>query len=155
MTCTAAERTRDMAAGFRDKGCPKCPIPPEDRITALYCRTAEYDDYEIEQQLERLGEFAEDYGYVNTVAYIDNGKSGRTLKRPAMKQLVEDIGSGKIHYVIVTRADRIARDLPAMFKWATLVSDTEVKCISLESFGRQGKSEFAFWSDMLFLIDSV
>ena len=147
--------TKEIALGFFYHGSPKQTLPAENRRTAIYCRTAVEDDDDIEYQIERLSEFAEDYGYINTTYYIDNGINGRTLNRPAMLRLIGDIKSGDIQYVLVTRADRIARDMGTIHKWITLVEEMNVKCVSLDSLGSSDRSEFAFWSDIMLLLDTL
>jgi len=147
--------TKEKAAELYYHGSPKQVIPLENRKTAIYCRTAIEDDGEIEYQMDRLSEFAEDYGYINTSYYIDNGKNGRTLNRPAMSRLIEDIRNGDIQYVLVTRADRIARDLGTINKWTMLVEENGVKCVSLDSLSNPERGEFAFWSDIMLLLDTL
>jgi DNA invertase Pin-like site-specific DNA recombinase len=143
-----------VASYCRDAYIPQ-HIPAENRKAAIYCRTATKDDVVIEWQEERLLQYAEEYGYVNTVHYIDNGKNGRSLNRPAMKQLIEDINAGEIQTVLVTRADRIARDLAPLHQWMMITKDMNVKCISLDSFGKSANSEFAFWSDVGLLLETL
>jgi site-specific DNA recombinase len=43
--------------------------------------------------------------------YDDGGFSGGNIERPALKQLLEDIGSGKVNVVIVYKVDRLTRSL--------------------------------------------
>jgi len=43
--------------------------------------------------------------------YDDGGFSGGTLERPALKQLLADIGSGRIDVVVVYKVDRLTRAL--------------------------------------------
>lgn len=117
--------------------------------TALYCRTAVQNDFAIESQKERLLSFANENGYSNPVFYIDNGESGLTLKRPAMKRLISDVRSGKVKRVIVTSVNRIARDTVSMCKWVVMLKGIDVQCIAVDT-GKDGFSnEFAFWHQTL------
>lgn len=43
--------------------------------------------------------------------YDDGGFSGGNMERPALKQLLEDIGVGKVNVVIVYKVDRLTRSL--------------------------------------------
>ena len=43
--------------------------------------------------------------------YDDGGLSGGTMERPALKRLLADIGSGKVHIVVVYKVDRLTRSL--------------------------------------------
>lgn len=43
--------------------------------------------------------------------YDDDGHSGITLDRPAMKRLLADIRSGRIDHLVVYRLDRLTRSL--------------------------------------------
>jgi site-specific DNA recombinase len=43
--------------------------------------------------------------------YDDGGFSGDTMKRPTLKQLLDDILAGKVERVIVYKVDRLTRSL--------------------------------------------
>jgi len=114
-------------------------------VTALYCRSAIQDSVAIEKQKNRLACYSEENGYTNISWYIDDGESGLTLDRPAMKRLIDDIHSGEIKTVIVTKSDRIARGMDAMCEWIMLLKGLDVQCTSVFT-GKDGLSnEFAFW----------
>jgi hypothetical protein len=121
----------------------------EGKITALYCRTAHTDDGAIANQGWRLRRYAEENGYGNPVFYIDNGKNGLTLERPAMKRLIADIRAGKVMTVIVIDAARIARGFGPMAEWVSAIKGTDVRCISLNAGGGDFSGEFRLWSDTL------
>ena len=109
--------------------------------TALYCRTAQQDDFAIENQLNRLMSFASEKGYENLSAYIDNGGSGLTLNRPAMNILIEDINEGIVETVIVTSTCRIARDFAVMLDFMKVLNRANVPCVSLDCGGIEIKPE--------------
>ena len=119
--------------------------------TALYCRTAQQCDYGIDSQKERLTRFANENGYSNTAWYIDNGESGTTLDRPAMKRLIEDIREGVIHTVVVTGCDRIARGFATMAAWVRLLQETDARCISSDG-GYDIASEFVSFDELLYTL---
>jgi DNA invertase Pin-like site-specific DNA recombinase len=108
--------------------------------TALYCRTAGKtnppDNTGTEKQKHRLLRFAKEHGYENPVLYIDNGESGITLDRPAMNRLTDDIKSGRVKTVIVTSADRIARNIGLLTEWVSFLKGAGVRCLSLDADGR-------------------
>jgi DNA invertase Pin-like site-specific DNA recombinase len=119
------------------------------KITALYCRTALADDEAIANQGRRLRRYAEENGYGNPAFYIDNGKNGLTLDRPAMKRLIDDIRAGKIKTVLVTDAARIARGFEPMAEWTSALRDIDVKCISINAGNDDFGGEFGLWSGTL------
>jgi len=75
---------------------------------AIYCR-ASVPAQTIEAQRLSLLNFAKDNGFENVAEYIDNGKSGLTLDRPALNQLTADMCAGKIEKVFVIAGSRIGK----------------------------------------------
>jgi site-specific DNA recombinase len=68
------------------------------------------DGFSLEQQLERLREYAAEQGYEVLEEITDPGYSGTVLERPGLdrvRDLVEDRG---VHIVIAQDADRITRN---------------------------------------------
>ena len=43
--------------------------------------------------------------------FVDAGYSGANLNRPAIQRILHLVGEGRLHYVIVTRSDRLSRSL--------------------------------------------
>src|SRR5450432_3884639 len=43
--------------------------------------------------------------------YDDGGFSGGSMERPALKQLLRDIGDGKVNTIVVYKVDRLTRSL--------------------------------------------
>jgi DNA invertase Pin-like site-specific DNA recombinase len=80
------------------------------KITALYCRTAQTDAERIAEQETELRQYAERHGYCECVCYRDNGVSGATLNRPGMKTLLSDIRAGRVNRVVVSGFARLARN---------------------------------------------
>lgn len=67
------------------------------------------EGYSIEEQ-ERLckaGLESKGWEYVGT--YSDPGISGRTMNRPGLQQMIEDIKAGKIEAVVIYKLDRLSR----------------------------------------------
>ncbi len=63
--------------------------------------------------------------------YDDGGISGGTLKRPALKQLVEDIERGKVDHVIVYKIDRLTRSLTDFAKLIDRFDENNVSMVSV------------------------
>jgi len=64
--------------------------------------------------------------------YSDDGYSGNNLDRPAFLQMEADIGLGKIDTVIVSRTDRIVRDMFLMGEWISGAKAKGVHLIALD-----------------------
>ncbi len=77
---------------------------------ALYCRTVNKNSFAIENQLEKLRQFAEENGF-DYQAYLDNGYNGLNFERPAFKRMLRAIDTGKINAVIALRLDRFGRNM--------------------------------------------
>ena len=56
--------------------------------------------------------------------YDDGGYSGGSLKRPALKRLIDDVEAGKIDMIVVYKIDRLTRSL---LDFAQLVQTFEKK----------------------------
>lgn len=88
-----------------------------ERLTAIYCRTAQPDDLAIFAQRDRLTRLANARGYDNLVYYQDNGYSGLNYERPAFSEMQKDIQAGDIHCVLVVSISRIGRNSPSASNW--------------------------------------
>ena len=87
----------------------------ESRITALYERLSRDDDNagdsnSIVNQKKYLESYAQQRGYTNCRHYTDDGWCGGNFERPAWKQLIADIETGKVAHVIVKDMSRAGRD---------------------------------------------
>lgn len=72
------------------------------------------EGYSIDIQKERLGNyvrsmFPESEYQVEYREYVDDGYSGGSLDRPAMKRLIEDVKNGIVTHVVVIKLDRLSR----------------------------------------------
>jgi site-specific DNA recombinase len=67
-------------------------------------------------------------------AYDDGGRSGGTLARPALQQLLAGIGDGKVDIVVVYKIDRLTRSLA---DFAKLVEIFDTKGVSFVSVTQQ------------------
>ena len=83
-------------------------------FVALYVRVSTdrqaEEGYSIEIQREKLEAYAKTFdGTVSLETYIDDGFSGASLERPAMKRLVTDAKKGVLTHVCVYKLDRLSR----------------------------------------------
>ena len=63
----------------------------------------------LEAQRQRVEAYATAKGLNLTEVFVDDGKSGKTLDRPALCRLLERCRSGGIGHVVVWRLDRLTR----------------------------------------------
>ncbi len=79
---------------------------------ALYTRVSTEDQaregFSLDAQLDRLRMFAAAQSWTIAGEYVDEGHSGRTTKRPAYQQMMED--RGKWDTLLVLKMDRIHRN---------------------------------------------
>lgn len=124
----------------------------EEKITALYERLSRDDELtgesnSIVNQKSMLEEYAKNNGFSNLVHYTDDGYSGGNFERPAWKQLVADIESGKVRTVIAKDMSRIGRDyLQTGFYTEILFRENGVRFIAITNgvdSNIEGSGEFA------------
>lgn len=90
--------------------------------------------YTIGDQLDLLGEFANDYQLVTTGEYVDEGISA-TLeidKRKALAQLIKDAKAGKFDIVIFKCIDRFFRSVEEYYACQKQLRKAGVTWISIE-----------------------
>ncbi|MEM7701743.1 MAG: recombinase family protein [Pseudomonadota bacterium] len=63
--------------------------------------------------------------------YDDGGHSGGTLERPALRQLLDDVRSGKIDVVVVYKIDRLTRSLADFAKIVEVLDQAEASFVSV------------------------
>jgi len=63
--------------------------------------------------------------------YDDGGYSGGNMERPGLKQLMDDIKSGKVHIVVVYKIDRLTRSLMDFAKLVEVFDQHQVTFISI------------------------
>ena len=81
-----------------------------DKMTAYYYRAAHINtDLNLDNQMYRLLHHAMTRGITAYTLYVDNGYSGLSFDRPAMKQMQMDMAQGVIGKIIVTDISRITR----------------------------------------------
>ena len=85
------------------------------KITALYERLSRDDEQtgdsnSIVNQKIQLQDYAASHGFTNCIHYTDDGYSGGNFERPAWKQMIADVESGKVAVVLAKDMSRIGRD---------------------------------------------
>jgi site-specific DNA recombinase len=63
--------------------------------------------------------------------YSDGGFSGGTMKRPGLKQLLDDIDKGRIDVVVVYKVDRLSRSLGDFAKMMEVFDEKQVSFVSV------------------------
>lgn len=109
------------------------------KFTAVYCRTAQPNDFSILTQKDMLTQLANANGYDNLKYYQDNGYSGLSFERPAFLQLCKDIQDGNVQRILIVGISRIGRDCRSVSRWLNEIALAEVSLVSLKD---QPYSEF-------------
>lgn len=82
-------------------------------MIALYARvsTAEQanEGYSIDEQIERLKKYSEAHGRTDYAVYVDAGRTGTNIQRPALQEIISDAKAGKLDKVLVYKLDRLSR----------------------------------------------
>lgn len=77
--------------------------------TAIYMRVST-SRQETDSQRSVLREFIRAHNITDAVTYQDK-LTGTTTNRPQLQKLLRDIDKGKIHTLVITRLDRLSRNL--------------------------------------------
>jgi DNA invertase Pin-like site-specific DNA recombinase len=103
------------------------------RKTAIYCRSAIFDEIAVARQERQCREYAHRLGIeeADIAVYRDCGAVGATLDRPAMNALTADIKAGTIGTVITRDAARVARNFALVSEWRELLRAHGVKFVTL------------------------
>ncbi|MDR3185517.1 MAG: TnpV protein [Christensenellaceae bacterium] len=99
------------------------------RKTALYCRSALYNEIAVARQEAQCREYAHTLGIAdaNIAVYRDCGASGAALDRPAMNALTADIKAGNVGTVIIRDTTRVARNFTLVNEWRELLRSRGLK----------------------------
>jgi hypothetical protein len=103
------------------------------RKTAIYCRSALYDEIAVARQEVQCREYAHALGIdgADIAVYRDCGESGATIGRPAMNALTAEIEAGNVGAVLASDMARIARNFALMSEWRELLRAYGVKLVTL------------------------
>ena len=79
----------------------------------IYVRVStllQYEEgYSIPQQIERLQKYCEAMGWEVIKVYVEDGHSGGTMDRPALKQMLKEIAKLHPDLILVDKLDRLSR----------------------------------------------
>lgn len=82
-------------------------------VVGLYVRVSTQEQakegYSIDEQKERLTKYADARDWIVYRVYADPGFSGAKIERPGLKEMIDDIVSGKLDKIIVYKLDRLSR----------------------------------------------
>lgn len=83
-----------------------------EKITALYCRLAHYDNDPMDQstaqnQMDTLSRYAEAHGFPNPQFFCDWGFRGTTHKRPEYQRMLRLVKRGKVSSLVVMDVPRL------------------------------------------------
>ena len=81
----------------------------------FYLRLSKEDDKlgesaSIENQREILHQYLQKTQFIFSGEYVDDGYSGTNMDRPAFKQMIKDIESGKVGVVLTKDFSRLGRN---------------------------------------------
>jgi hypothetical protein len=124
------------------------------RKTAIYCRSALYNEIAAARQEAQCREYARTLGIADAdiVVYRDCGANGVTLDRPAMNALTADIKAGNIGTIITQDTARVARNFTLVSEWRELLRSHGVKLVMLaedNAFERDNGLEYQLVGDYL------
>lgn len=81
-----------------------------ERLVVGYVRSAVKNDSSIKEQEKGIKDYCLKNGVKLAKVYVDNGCSGANLQRPALKELLTEVSTGKIQEIISYEADRLTRN---------------------------------------------
>ena len=93
---------------------------------AIYCRVEQKDDFCMENQIQKMWNYAKQNGYASYEIYADNGFNGLSDERPALMKLSEDIRAGRIQTILVFGASRLFRDWARLVDWHEEMDEYDV-----------------------------
>jgi len=88
----------------------------DEKRAAIYCRVSTDDQAEngyslADQERKGRAKVADEGWSLVGEAYVDEGISGVVSDRPALNRLLTDVRTHKIDVVVITKIDRLARDM--------------------------------------------
>ncbi|WP_027086814.1 recombinase family protein [Cohnella panacarvi] len=105
---------------------------------ALYIRVSTEEQakegFSLEAQEATLSQHCENLGYIVVGKYIDDGKSGKDMNRPALQELLKDCSQKKFDIVLVWKLSRLSRKLKDTLQ---LIEDFEKDDVSFLSYSEQ------------------
>jgi site-specific DNA recombinase len=85
------------------------------------------EGYSIDAQKNRIIEYCKTNDYDLIDYYVDEGVSGKSLKRPKVQELIADVKNNKFDVIVVYRLDRFSRSLRDIVNLAELLEKYNVQ----------------------------
>jgi len=104
------------------------------KITAEYYRSAVKNRKSIKKQKESLKNYACSQSTEKRKIYKDNGFSGSSLDRPALKKMIKDIKKGKISAVVVSDISRLSRNFVDCSILEKIFKENGVEFVALQKY---------------------
>ena len=111
-----------------------------------YCRVSTKGQtgdgkFGIESQRAMIQEYCEKNGVEVVNWYIDEGVSGTSTKRPALDAILSgEVTNPPVQYVVVAKADRLARDIDLYYAYKAMLSRLNLEIVSVsENWSAQDK----------------
>jgi len=100
----------------------------------------------LDAQAEQIRRYCKLYGLELAEVLIDEGRSGKDMERPALRELMERVGQGEVSAVVVYRLDRLSRDTVDSLLIQRRFIELDVKlCSTTEELGTgTADDEFRF-----------
>lgn len=119
---------------------------------AVYARLSQepqgHFTYSFEIQEDQAKEYAEEHFNGDVVIYEDPFLSGKNSKRTDLQRLIKDIKAGKVDILIVSRLDRLYRNLESLLKFIRLLQKHKVQLISVA----EEINTNTWWGRLVFII---
>ena len=109
------------------------------KSAGIYIRVSTFDQaregFSLREQEERLKEFCKFKRYNIYKVYQDAGISAKNDKRPAYREMIEDVKKGNIIVIVALKLDRLTRSVYDIEKLMKFVNDYEcdIDCMADES----------------------
>jgi DNA invertase Pin-like site-specific DNA recombinase len=100
-----------------------------EKISALYCRVSSRDQSHA-SQLPDLQRWAQAHG--GPVAWWKDTFTGRSMNRPGMDRLMEDLHAGRLERIVVWRLDRLGRTTKGLCQLFDELTERKVDLVSLK-----------------------
>ena len=99
----------------------------------IYARysSEKQNEKSIEDQIKACQEYAQANEFIVVNTYIDRAKSGKTDKRPAFQQMIEEADGRKYKYILCWKFDRISRNTRDYYYYEKILFDKGVSIVSI------------------------
>lgn len=131
----------------------------ENKYIAIYCRVSTDEQaehgYNLREQERRILQYIDVYEEEFNLPikkYIDDGYTGRNLKRKMIPELISDIKSGMITKLIIHNLDRLTRNINDLTYLLELLNKYDVQLFSLKEKIDTKTATGRFFVSMIILV---